>query len=58
MASAIFGTDIGLVGGNTQNESFMELNDVEHCGKMQALGRLIALWVSLVTKFSYSVSQA
>lgn len=58
LASAIFGSDVGLVGGSTQNESFMELSDVEHCGKMQALGRLVSLWVSHGDKillFSYSV---
>ncbi|KAK9152799.1 hypothetical protein Sjap_000279 [Stephania japonica] len=57
-ASAVFGSDIGLVGGNTQNESFMGLSEVEHCGKMRALERLLLSWVSYGDKvllFSYSV---
>ncbi|OVA00383.1 SNF2-related [Macleaya cordata] len=57
-ASAVFGTDIHLVGGNTQSESFMGLSDVEHCGKMRALERLMLSWISQGDKillFSYSV---
>uniref|UniRef100_A0A5B6ZDQ1 Putative switch 2 n=1 Tax=Davidia involucrata TaxID=16924 RepID=A0A5B6ZDQ1_DAVIN len=57
-ASAVFGTDINLVGGNTQNESFMGLSDVKHCGKMRALEKLMFTWLSKGDKillFSYSV---
>ncbi|KAA8524350.1 hypothetical protein F0562_010773 [Nyssa sinensis] len=57
-ASAVFGTDINLVGGNSQNESFMGLSDVKHCGKMRALEKLMFTWVSKGDKillFSYSV---
>ncbi|CBI21870.3 hypothetical protein VitviT2T_017675 [Vitis vinifera] len=57
-ASAVFGTDIDLVGGNTQSESFMGLSDVKHCGKMRALEKLMLSWVSHGDKillFSYSV---
>ncbi|CAI9089376.1 OLC1v1023941C1 [Oldenlandia corymbosa var. corymbosa] len=57
-ASAVFGTDIDLVGGITQNESFMGLSDVKHCGKMRALEKLMLSWLSegdKVLLFSYSV---
>ncbi|GMP54604.1 hypothetical protein CsSME_00019714 [Camellia sinensis var. sinensis] len=57
-ASAVFGTDIDLVGGYTQNESFMGLSDVKHCGKMRALEKLMLSWISKGDKillFSYSV---
>ncbi|XP_042519061.1 switch 2 [Macadamia integrifolia] len=57
-ASAVFSADIDLVGGNTQNESFIGLSDVEHCGKMRALERLLSSWVVQSDKillFSYSV---
>ncbi|KAH7576956.1 hypothetical protein JRO89_XS01G0182600 [Xanthoceras sorbifolium] len=57
-ASAVFGPDIDLVGGNGQSESFMELSDVKHCGKMRALEKLMFSWVSKGDKillFSYSV---
>ncbi|XP_059663176.1 switch 2 [Cornus florida] len=57
-ASAIFGTDIDLVGGNTRNESFIGLSDVKHCGKMRALEKLMFTWVTKGDKillFSYSV---
>ncbi|XP_021827208.1 switch 2 isoform X1 [Prunus avium] len=57
-ASAVFGTDINLVGGNTQNESFMGLSDVKHCGKMRALEKFLFSWIShgdKVLLFSYSV---
>ncbi|KAJ4977054.1 hypothetical protein NE237_002160 [Protea cynaroides] len=57
-ASAVFGADIDLVGGYTQNESFMGLSDVEHCGKMRALERLMSSWVvqgDKILLFSYSV---
>ncbi|KAK9285315.1 hypothetical protein L1049_024506 [Liquidambar formosana] len=57
-ASAVFGTDIDLVGGNSQSESFMGLSDVKHCGKMRALEKLMFSWVSQGDKillFSYSV---
>ncbi|XP_058096097.1 switch 2 isoform X2 [Magnolia sinica] len=57
-ASAVFDTDIDLVGGNTQSESFMDLSKVEHCGKMRALEKLMLSWVSKGDKillFSFSV---
>lgn len=57
-AAAVFGPDIELVGGNAQNESFMGLSDVKHCGKMQALEKLMFSWSSRGDKillFSYSV---
>ncbi|ESW04723.1 hypothetical protein PHAVU_011G120000 [Phaseolus vulgaris] len=57
-AAAVFGTDIDLVGGKTQNESFMGLSDVKHCGKMRALEKLLFSWNSQGDKvllFSYSV---
>lgn len=57
-ASAVFGPDIDLAGGNTQSESFMGLSDVKHCGKMRALEKLMFSWLSegdKVLLFSYSV---
>ncbi|CAK9145858.1 unnamed protein product [Ilex paraguariensis] len=57
-ASAVFGSDIDLVGGYTQNESFMGLSDVKHCGKMRALEKLMLSWVlrgDKILLFSYSV---
>lgn len=57
-ASSVFGSDIDLVGGNTQNESFMGLSDVKHCGKMRALEKLLGSWIlhgDKVLLFSYSV---
>ncbi|PON74862.1 Switch [Trema orientale] len=57
-ASAVFGPDIDLVGGNTQNESFMGLSEVKHCGKMRALEKLMSSWIlrgDKVLLFSYSV---
>ncbi|KAM6548917.1 hypothetical protein CsatB_020593 [Cannabis sativa] len=57
-ASAVFGPDIDLVGGSTQNESFMGLSDVKHCGKMRALEKLLSSWILRCDKvllFSYSV---
>lgn len=57
-ASAVFGPDIDLVGGSTQNESFMGLSDVKHCGKMRALEKLLSSWIvrgDKVLLFSYSV---
>ncbi|CAA0808827.1 Switch 2 [Striga hermonthica] len=59
-ASAVFGTDIDLVGGTAQNDSFMGVSDVRHCGKMRALEKLINSWISVGDKillFSYSVSR-
>ncbi|CAN8295742.1 unnamed protein product [Cochlearia groenlandica] len=56
--SAVFGTDIDLVGGISASESFMDLSDVKHCGKMRALEKLMASWISKGDKillFSYSV---
>ncbi|KAF3332904.1 Switch 2 [Carex littledalei] len=58
LASAVFGTDLDLVGGSGKNESFMGLSDTEHCGKMRALEKFLALWTSQGDKillFSYSV---
>ncbi|WOL07703.1 switch 2 [Canna indica] len=58
LASAVFGADVDLVGGNAQSESFMGLSDVEHCGKMRALDKLLLSWTSKGDKillFSYSV---
>ncbi|PKA52576.1 DNA repair and recombination protein RAD54 [Apostasia shenzhenica] len=58
LASAVFGTDIDLVGGNAQTESFMGLSDVQHCGKMLALEKLMFDWTkhgNKVLLFSYSV---
>ncbi|KAL3632298.1 Swi5 complex subunit Swi2 [Castilleja foliolosa] len=57
-ASAVFGADIDLVGGNAQNDSFMGVSDVRHCGKMRALDKLMHSWISMGDKillFSYSV---
>ncbi|GAB2274783.1 Swi5 complex subunit Swi2 [Dionaea muscipula] len=45
-AAAVFGSDLDLVGGNSQNESFMGLSDVKHCGKMRALEKLLSIWIS------------
>ncbi|KAL0732282.1 hypothetical protein Bca4012_008491 [Brassica carinata] len=56
--SAVFGTDIDLAGGVSASESFMDLSDVKHCGKMRALEKLMASWISKGDKillFSYSV---
>ncbi|XP_042436197.1 switch 2-like isoform X2 [Zingiber officinale] len=58
LASVIFGADVDLVGGNAQNENFMGLSDVEHCGKMRALEKLLFSWITKGDKillFSYSV---
>ncbi|WCJ30799.1 switch 2 [Euphorbia peplus] len=57
-ASAVFGDDIDLVGGNVQSESFMELSEIQHCGKMRALDKLMSAWAAQGDKlllFSYSV---
>ncbi|KAL8234246.1 hypothetical protein R6Q59_020346 [Mikania micrantha] len=57
-ASQVFGNDVDVVGGYTQNESFLGLSDVEHCGKMRALENLMSSWISHADKillFSYSV---
>ncbi|KAM0025907.1 putative DNA helicase chromatin remodeling SNF2 family [Helianthus debilis subsp. tardiflorus] len=57
-ASQVFGSDIDVVGGYTQNESFMGLSDVEHCGKMRALEKLMSSWIlhdDKILLFSYSV---
>ncbi|XP_010522604.1 PREDICTED: switch 2 isoform X2 [Tarenaya hassleriana] len=57
-ASAVFGPDIDLMGGIAPSESFMDLSDVKHCGKMRALEKLMASWISKGDKillFSYSV---
>ncbi|KAK9689866.1 hypothetical protein RND81_09G087100 [Saponaria officinalis] len=58
LAENVFGPDIDLVGGKTQNENFMGLSDVKHCGKMKALERLMTSWIShgdKVLLFSHSV---
>lgn len=57
-ATTVLGADAELVGGNTQNESFMGLSDVKHCGKMRALEKFLFSWISRGDKvllFSYSV---
>ena len=57
-ASAVFGSDANLVGGNTQSENFMGLSNVKHCGKMRALEKLLSSWIlrgDKVLLFSYSV---
>ncbi|KAI3774067.1 hypothetical protein L1987_48610 [Smallanthus sonchifolius] len=57
-ASQLFGSDIDVVGGYTQNESFMGLSNVEHCGKMRALEKLMSSWIlhgDKILLFSYSV---
>ncbi|KAK9078755.1 hypothetical protein SSX86_002813 [Deinandra increscens subsp. villosa] len=57
-ASKVFGSDIDVVGGYTQNESFLGLSDVEHCGKMRALENLMSSWIlhdDKILLFSYSV---
>ncbi|KAM7249321.1 hypothetical protein ACFE04_016394 [Oxalis oulophora] len=57
-ASAVFGNDIDLVGGNSRSESFMGLSDVKHCGKMRALENLMSTWIlqgDKILLFSYSV---
>ncbi|CAA0161720.1 unnamed protein product [Arabidopsis thaliana] len=56
--STVFGTDIDLLGGISASKSFMDLSDVKHCGKMRALEKLMASWISKGDKillFSYSV---
>ncbi|KAG0481847.1 hypothetical protein HPP92_009931 [Vanilla planifolia] len=58
LVSAIFGTDVDLVGGSVQIESFLGLSEAEHCGKMRALEKLMFHWTSHGDKillFSYSV---
>lgn len=57
-ASAVFGTDIDLVGGSIQSDSFIGVSDVRHCGKMRTLERLLHSWILAGDKillFSYSV---
>ncbi|OMO62770.1 SNF2-related protein [Corchorus capsularis] len=57
-ASAVFGPDVDMVGGNAPSESFMGLSDTRHCGKMRALDKLMSSWISKGDKillFSYSV---
>lgn len=57
-ASAVFGADIDLVGGNKQTEDFIGLSNVKHCGKMRALEKLMLSWIKQGDKillFSYSV---
>ena len=58
LAAAIFGPDLHLVGGRAHTKSFMGLSDMEHCGKMRALDKLLSSWISSGDKvllFSYSV---
>lgn len=58
LAASVFGKDAELIGGVTQDESFMGLSDAQHCGKMRALDKLMASWISQGDKillFSYSV---
>ncbi|KAJ8470063.1 hypothetical protein OPV22_024406 [Ensete ventricosum] len=58
LVSAVLGADVDLIGGNAQTESFMGLSDVEHCGKMRALEKLLLSWTTggdKILLFSYSV---
>ncbi|XP_078433427.1 switch 2 [Wolffia australiana] len=58
LASVLFGPDVDLVSGSAQIESFMGLSDVDNCGKMKVLGKLLSTWISSGDKvllFSYSV---
>ncbi|KAG0479370.1 hypothetical protein HPP92_010228 [Vanilla planifolia] len=58
LVSAIFGTDVDLVGGSAKIESFLGLSGAELCGKMRALEKLMFHWTSHGDKillFSYSV---
>ncbi|KAH9310964.1 hypothetical protein KI387_025999 [Taxus chinensis] len=58
LAVAIFDKDAELIGGIAQDESFMGLSDVRHCGKMRALEKLMASWLlqgDKVLLFSCSV---
>ncbi|CAL9194332.1 unnamed protein product [Musa hybrid cultivar] len=60
LVSAVLGADVDLIGGNAQTESFMGLSDVEHCGKMRALEKLLLSWTTggdKILLFSYSVSR-
>lgn len=57
-AALVLGEDAALAGGLTQEESFLGLSDAQHCGKMAALEKLFASWISAGDKvllFSYSV---
>ncbi|KAK4420573.1 Switch 2 [Sesamum alatum] len=57
-AASVFDIDSELVGGTSQNDSFVGVSDVRHCGKMRALERLMHSWISIGDKillFSYSV---
>ncbi|KAL8130043.1 hypothetical protein V2J09_019198 [Rumex salicifolius] len=57
-SAAVLGSDVDQAGGNTQNESFMGLSNVKHCGKMRALEKLMSSWVAQGDKillFSHSV---
>lgn len=57
-ASAVFGPDIDMVGGNAPSKSFMDLSDTRYCGKMRALEKLMSSWALMGDKiflFSYSV---
>ncbi|XWS39451.1 hypothetical protein CRYUN_Cryun18bG0055000 [Craigia yunnanensis] len=57
-ASAVFGPDIDMMGGNAPSESFMGLSDTRHCGKMRALEKLMSSWAlkgDKILLFSYSV---
>lgn len=57
-ASAVFGSDIDIVGGNAPSKSFMDLSDTRYCGKMRALEKLMSSWALMGDKillFSYSV---
>ncbi|XP_047334780.1 switch 2 [Impatiens glandulifera] len=57
-ASIVFGSDMELMEGFAQNESFMGLSDAKNCGKMRVLENLMVSWMSKGDKvllFSYSV---
>ena len=58
LAELVFGEDASLIGGVSQDESFLGLSDSQHCGKMRALDLLLAHWLQQGDKvllFSYSV---
>ncbi|KAG6554606.1 hypothetical protein Mapa_003624 [Marchantia paleacea] len=57
-AKLALGEDAGLVGGVSQETSFLGLSYAQHCGKMLALEKLLSSWITegdKVLLFSYSV---
>ena len=58
LAVLVFEKDAELIGGVMQDESFMGLSDSQCCGKMRALKKIMASWISQKKKiflFSYSI---